>query len=67
VADRVARQIVAIDRPKLVARCQVCGERVTLDRIDCRRCETPHHRDCWEYNGRCAMYGCGESRYRIPV
>jgi hypothetical protein len=46
------------------ARCQVCGERVILDRVECRRCDTPHHRDCWEYNGRCALYACGEVRYR---
>ncbi|MBI4860973.1 MAG: hypothetical protein HY815_12070 [Candidatus Riflebacteria bacterium] len=24
----------------------------------CQRCETPHHRDCFEYAG-CATYGCG--------
>ena len=50
--------------PEEVARCRVCGERIMLDRIECRRCETPHHKDCWDYNGRCATYACGETRYR---
>jgi len=26
--------------------------------IDCPRCDTPHHKECWDYNDGCAVYGC---------
>jgi hypothetical protein len=43
--------------------CQVCGwameERVVL----CAKCRTPHHEECWTYNGSCSTYGCREIRY----
>jgi hypothetical protein len=29
----------------------------------CPRCEAPHHADCWDYNGGCAIFGCGS----VPV
>jgi hypothetical protein len=43
--------------------CQVCGDEVTSNKVICRRCHTPHHRDCWEYNGGCSVYACKERRY----
>jgi hypothetical protein len=40
--------------------CNVCGMDITPDlRVRCRRCETPMHRDCWRYNKKCAVFGCG--------
>ncbi|HXX95015.1 MAG TPA: RING finger protein, partial [Planctomycetota bacterium] len=43
--------------------CQVCGSPIPADyRVYCRRCRTPHHRDCWEFNGQCSTYACGEKR-----
>jgi hypothetical protein len=42
-------------------RCQVCSHPITAERrVRCRRCRTPHHPDCWEFNGGCATYACGE-------
>jgi hypothetical protein len=39
--------------------CPVCrtslGENVAV----CSRCETPHHPDCWEFGGACAVFACG--------
>lgn len=29
----------------------------------CTRCATPHHEDCWEFTGHCALYACGNLRY----
>lgn len=29
----------------------------------CRDCSTPHHRDCFSYAGKCAIFGCGCMRY----
>lgn len=43
--------------------CLVCGEDLSGRLVvSCRRCRTPHHRDCWQYNGRCAVYGCAGRR-----
>ncbi len=46
--------------------CQICGEPITSEVVFCRRCKTPHHRDCWEYYGACSTYGCRETRYLLP-
>jgi hypothetical protein len=42
--------------------CQVCGEEIGDDMVVCVRCKTPHHGDCWRYNGGCSVYGCRETR-----
>lgn len=38
--------------------CRVCGTELIGELVACERCQTPHHKDCWEYWGRCATYGC---------
>jgi hypothetical protein len=39
--------------------CKVCGEPIVDGAvIVCAACNTPHHRDCWEYVGACSIYGC---------
>ncbi len=39
--------------------CKVCGEAIAGGAvIVCAACNTPHHRDCWEYVGACSIYGC---------
>jgi hypothetical protein len=44
--------------------CQICGSVIRPDvRVNCRRCSTPHHKDCWEFNGQCSTYACGEKRF----
>ncbi len=53
-------------QPIEAATCLVCGEVMGLEMVICRRCKTPHHRDCWHYFGRCATYGCGETRFYMP-
>jgi len=47
-------------------RCQVCGEEIVTDMVFCRRCKTPHHRECWDYTGICSVYGCRETEYVMP-
>jgi hypothetical protein len=47
--------------------CQVCGEPIVSNMVYCRRCFTPHHLECWQYNGLCSTYGCRETRYSIPT
>lgn len=46
------------------ASCKICGEELDIDIVFCRRCDTPHHRDCWVFNGECSTYACGERRFR---
>jgi len=43
--------------------CPVCSEEIREQLVVCIRCKTPHCRDCWEYNGQCAMFACGEERF----
>ncbi len=45
--------------------CRICGEPVTKNAAVCRRCKTPHHRECWQYYGACSTYGCGETKYLV--
>ncbi len=45
--------------------CQVCGEGVgEREIVKCEKCETPHHRDCWDYAGQCSTFGCGSKGSR---
>jgi hypothetical protein len=46
--------------------CKVCGEEICEDLVFCRRCKTPHHRECWQYNGGCCVFGCGETNFEMP-
>jgi pSer/pThr/pTyr-binding forkhead associated (FHA) protein len=51
--------------------CEVCGEKIERGRdslVSCQKCDTLHHKDCWEYNNRCAIYGCLHAEARpVPV
>ena len=38
--------------------CPICGEEIGMAPVVCDNCHTPHHWDCWEYNGGCAIYSC---------
>ncbi|MEZ6093485.1 MAG: RING finger protein [Pirellulaceae bacterium] len=42
--------------------CPVCSGRLGKDVVRCVSCKTLHCRECWEYNGRCAMFACNETR-----
>jgi len=48
------------------ARCLICGEALQSELVYCRRCKTPHHRECWEYSGGCSTYGCRETQFLVP-
>jgi len=47
-------------------RCPVCGQDMAAPLRRCERCRTPHHADCWEYFGSCAIYACA-SRKALPL
>lgn len=61
-------EFVGVEDSPLVDRvnCQICGEEILTEMVFCRQCQTPHHRECWEYFGRCAVFGCQESEYFVP-
>lgn len=43
--------------------CQICGAGMTDHVVFCAKCRTPHHEECWTYNGACSTYGCREIRW----
>jgi hypothetical protein len=54
------------------AQCQVCGEALGSgdaagDLVYCSACETPHHRECWQYFGGCSTYACGQKKFVTQV
>jgi len=54
-----------MDTPVAVSsiRCPVCASPVgDADVHVCPRCDTPHHRECWDYVGGCALFGCEPSK-----
>lgn len=45
------------------ASCPVCFERIATEiAVVCERCDTPHHYTCWNYVGKCAVFGCGQTK-----
>ena len=50
--------------PNAELMCPICGSKIAPEaKVVCRRCGTPHHEDCWEFNGRCSTYACGEKKF----
>jgi hypothetical protein len=62
-------EFVASDQPQLMedVRCGVCGESLADEIVVCQRCNTPHHKECWQYSGGCATYGCGGRECIAPI
>jgi hypothetical protein len=65
VLRRMTQGIAIVDQPDAWDEdsgppiCKVCGEPIQACAvIVCAACNTPHHRDCWEYVGACSIYGC---------
>ncbi len=46
-------------------RCPICSSDIDGKMVICIRCKTPHCLDCWQYNVKCGMYACNETRYAI--
>lgn len=47
---------------KAIGQCPVCRMKVLAARV-CSTCATPHHVDCWGYNGGCGTYACGGKKF----
>jgi hypothetical protein len=50
----------------LEGNCPVCGESFADQKyVLCKDCLTPHHKHCFEWNGKCAQYACGSTKIHI--
>ena len=48
--------------------CTVCGCKILEGPVTtCPRCETPHHQDCWGYNGGCGIFACNPATKAVVV
>lgn len=46
--------------------CKVCNGPIGEgEMVFCATCNTPHHRDCWEYIGGCSIYGCNGKHFKM--
>ena len=43
--------------------CQICGDLILNKYVSCTACETQYHKDCWNYNGQCATFGCPSTTF----
>jgi hypothetical protein len=67
VEDDSSAWIEVISEGEEDIKCGVCGQSVYFNKVLCSSCDTPHHLDCWEYNGVCSVYGCGSRDYVFPA
>jgi hypothetical protein len=64
--DVVRPAVVAVEySEQMNGHCPVCLSTLTDPLVRCPRCRSPHHRQCWEYHGRCATYGCQPGHRRV--
>lgn len=48
--------------------CPVCAQKITSrNLVICKKCLTPHHRECFRWNHKCGLYACGSSRFNYPT
>ena len=49
-------------------KCPICAVEVVEDAevTKCEKCQTPAHRDCFEFNGKCGVYACAEKNKNKP-
>jgi hypothetical protein len=49
--------------------CPVCQSNVAdgQEAVDCPECRTLYHRECWDYNEGCAVYGCSQTTPARPL
>lgn len=45
------------------AHCPVCCGDLELKIVYCARCSTPHHGECWQFTGLCAIYACASAQF----
>lgn len=64
--DVVRPEVVAVEySEQMSGHCPICLATLAEPLVRCPRCRAPHHRQCWEYLGRCATYGCQPGHRRV--
>jgi len=51
-------KVLSADEHAHRGECPVCANPLDGATRRCDSCATPHHRECWDYFGGCAIYGC---------
>jgi hypothetical protein len=44
--------------------CPVCAAELADGVVQCDKCRTPHHRECWTYVGQCSTYACKGKKWQ---
>jgi hypothetical protein len=52
---------ISIVRAGATGTCSLCRQAALDEPRACPECRSCYHRECWDYVGRCAVYGCGGS------
>ena len=65
ILDTTGLNFINMDQVTLLesVKCPICSEEIETETVCCVRCQTPHCRDCWSYNGECATFACNETRF----
>jgi hypothetical protein len=65
LSEKVQRELFDLQRKggylmkNISGHCPVCRSKILEGGTNCPSCETPHHKECWEYNnGKCAIFAC---------
>jgi hypothetical protein len=51
-------ETISILRAGMTGICSLCRQPALKDTQSCPDCRATYHQQCWEYVGRCAIYGC---------
>ncbi len=51
------------DTETVQEKCSVCQQTLDSALVQCPRCHSLHHRDCWEFIGHCSRFGCQETTW----
>ena len=61
VPSDAVENLGAIEIPDIP--CAICHAMIEPGQAfgKCKSCQTPYHKECWEYNNGCAVLGCSGS------
>lgn len=50
-------------------KCPICNQEVSKDAevVRCSKCQTPAHKDCFEFNGKCGVFACSCVSYTNTI
>ncbi len=54
--------ILSAHKEDVIGNCLVCTGPLDTGAVRCKKCKTLHHKECWDYFGACAIFGCGSRR-----